>query len=784
MKGKQGEKNLNLAFVTTLDQISENTKLHIAAENVYRLYVNGILAGYGPVRTAHRFTKIAEYPLGQYLNQGKLNIVVEVAGYNVNTYCTTMDAPSFAAEIERDGEIIVSTDKGEFEAHLLSDRVQKAQRYSFQRAFTENYHMTECRSHFYQGSFDRYPKVETEEVEGTRLLKAPLPKHTFQMQRSVILDHGNVEIIEPKDRYESRHLAKQSDTFFCFNPEEIEEKLTFDADSFEFVPGRQKENPYELYDLGRNVTGFLSLDIQVEEDTKVYILWDEILTDQERKTLTYNRVDMVNIVKWELKAGDYQLLSFEPYTMRYAYVAKIGGKASVKEFGIRRYENEDRKIKLSVEDAQLTDIFEAAIHSFEQNAVDILMDCPSRERAGWLCDSYFTAQAEQLITGRNVVEQNFLENYLLAVDSNIPNKMIPMCYPADHTDHNFIANYSCWFVVELLDYYKRTGDRELIDRAKEKVMGILVFFQAYENEYGLLEHMDGWVFVEWSKAADFVQDVNFPSNMLYAHMLQCVDKLYDIPELLKKSESIKEVIRVWSWRGEYFSDNALRMIDRAELKPDSKAVDGGENQVDNGDIQVDSVEIQVDDFGMTDKYNLGTIVPTDNITETCQYYAFYFDTAKQDTDEDLFMRMLNEFGANRDCKKVHSDIFPSNAFIGNYLRLDYYSKHGYPVKVMEECKEYFLGMAEMTSSLWEYDSTVGSCNHGFTSYTANLIIRGLTGFQYACIKDKKIYFTNHEFTKDCQVEIPIENSMLKISIRNGSRTIYMEDNLWSIITEG
>ena len=29
------------------------------------------------------------------------------------------------------------------------------------------------------------------------------------------------------------------------------------------------------------------------------------------------------------------------------------------------------------------------------------MDCPSRERAGWLCDSYFTAKTEYVLTGTN-----------------------------------------------------------------------------------------------------------------------------------------------------------------------------------------------------------------------------------------------------------------------------------------------------------------------------------------------------------------------------------------------
>ena len=50
-------------------------------------------------------------------------------------------------------------------------------------------------------------------------------------------------------------------------------------------------------------------------------------------------------------------------------------------------------------------------------------------------------------------------------------------------------------------------------------MKLLDFFKKYENQDGLLEKLPSWVFVEWSAANNFVQDVNYPSNMLYAGVL-------------------------------------------------------------------------------------------------------------------------------------------------------------------------------------------------------------------------------------------------------------------------
>ena len=140
------------------------------------------------------------------------------------------------------------------------------------------------------------------------------------------------------------------------------------------------------------------------------------------------------------------------------------------------------------------------------------MDCPSRERAGWLCDSFFTARVAMDLCGHSTIEKNFLENFLLPDKFEfLPDGMLPMCYPADHNDGVFIPNWAMWFVIELQEYLVRSGDRELVDALKPKVFALLEYFKPFQNDDGLLENLSSWVFVEWSKANGFVQDVNYPS---------------------------------------------------------------------------------------------------------------------------------------------------------------------------------------------------------------------------------------------------------------------------------
>lgn len=751
------EKNTAAAFACRIRNSKERLCLRIAAENRYRLWINGELQGYGPVRAAKGFTRIAEYEIGnKTLPQGDVIVVAEVWGYNVNTYCSVMDLPFFAAEITDGISVLYSTEQGDFLAFDMTDRKRVVQRYSFQRGFTENYRMERDRHGFYNGDFSLFPQLQTEEVFGCELIAGAQPTHSFPEISGSLKSRGNVEIREPKEHFEAVQLVPVPDRFYCFAPEEIEDKVHDDLDTFDFEENRQGENPYYLYDFGRNITGFVHIKIRVIKKTTLYFMFDEILV--EGKNQINCRRDMnSNVVKWALSEGEYDLLTFEPYTMRYAYAVLIDGEAVLKHVGIRLFQNEKIRLSARISDRELQEIFEAGVHSFEQNDYDIPMDCPSRERAGWLCDSLFTSRAEQLLTGENQAEKNFLENYIMAPqDKNLPEGMIPMCYPADHTDHVFIANYGCWFIIELYDYGKRSGDEQLLLNAKSKVLGILEFFKKYRNKEGLIERMDSWIFVEWSEAAKFIQDVNVPSNFLYAYALECSGKMYHLEDLREQSEYVRSQLRNLAWNGEFFVDHLIRADENG--KPLYPAAAERENKY----------------CDMPQRFQ-GKLVPEKDITETCQYYALTFGKLEEREEFQPFIkRMYEYFGPLRDVKKVYPQVYPSNAFIGDFLRLSYFSSQGFSKKMLAECKDYFLKMAKKTGTLWEYDSTFASCNHGFTSYIVNLILRELIGLVEVDSKKKTAYFTNGKFDIDCTVKLPVADGMVVISVKDGKREINSE----------
>ena len=88
-------------------------------------------------------------------------------------------------------------------------------------------------------------------------------------------------------------------------------------------------------------------------------------------------------------------------------------------------------------------------------------------------------------------------------------------------------------------------------------------------------------------------------------------------------------------------------------------------------------------------------------------------------------KLTNEFGPERMNKGIYPEIYPANAFMGNYMRLSLLSKYGLKEQCTNEIVGYFDYMAKRTGTLWEHNTELASCNHGFASFAA-VFIRELT----------------------------------------------------------
>ena len=665
LKGLSKEVNIQARFVTELPA-AKDTTLYVTGATFYKVYFDGNLIHYGPSPTATGYARVDTVKLPAFHSTSDL--VIEVAGYNSNSYAAVNQESYIAAEIWQDGELVRATGK-DFKAYRVNSRKQKVVRYSGQRHFSEIWNLD---------LHDEPCDIEEITANITYLARrAPLPSITKNALNTAYCKSKFTYIDTFDENYIDETSLSVNRTEFSFDEiiplpmariaqtcYEIKKDSTEAASAL-------SEGEFIAFECKNNSSGLFGLDFIASEGARFIIAFDERLEDGKFpfKLITSNVIEVS-------ASGHNCFENFEIYAFKYFAIFVISGSVEIK--GVQKIDVKNSPAALptlNTDDEELLTIYESALESLRCNTLGILTDCPSRERAGWLGDSSYIARAAYALTKDASVEADFLENYLNHSCKTIPDGMVPMCYPAEHPKGTFIPQYAMWFILQLSEFAQRMPNTYIGD-VKTAIYAILSYFEGFENELGLLEDLPSWNFVEWSMANKWCKGVNFPTNMLYARVLELTHEMYRDEKLLEKCEAIRRTVREMSYDGRFFHDQAMR-------EPD------------------------------------GALTLNGNISETCQYYAFYFGTASEEDYPELVDRLISEFGPSVD---NYPSIEKSNAWMGILLRMDLLLKWGKEDLLISQIKEYFLGMARMTGTLWEHKTVAATLNHGFPSYVAKLLL--------------------------------------------------------------
>ena len=676
---KDEEKSLNYPLTLCAEVESlKDTTLYLTAFSFYRLYINGRFVCAGPARTARGYARVDEVELDEYNVDEKNSIEIQVAGYNCASISTVRQTSFAVCELRRGDEVLLYTGR-DFEGYFDCRRMQKVERYSFQRHFGEIWQVSDK-------DFRKLSK-KVELVAATNAPKylprcVPMPRFET-VSADKYATKGRFSFDETLPYRQNRYSIEIDTAWGRFDEDKVPHK------PFRWIQRQRKETlcgegelPLELHsgeyitvDMERIECGYICIDGEALESADLIVGFSELC---EPEDFQFSNINCQNVIEYFIdKRVKFEHQSFEPYSYRVAIIMVKSGSVRIDRFYTRKYEfDRSRFIARDIRDNALWSIYEAAKATFAHNAVDIYTDCPSRERAGWLCDSYFTGRAEYFLTGKSLVEDAFLENYrLYESDGCFPEGVLPMCYPSDeHQNNKFIPQWDMWYVLEVKEYLTERNtavDKELF---KKSVCGIVNFLEKYENADGLLQNLPSWNFVEWSSANDWVQDVNYPTNFLYSEVLRAAGSLYENIEWLEKAERVARKARELSFDGEVFTDNAC--------------LDGS-----------------------------GKLVNTRNSSEAGQYYAILFGALDINSPEyaRLKAHILDNFES---FDKAGREFVFVNAFIGFYLKMCVLMKMGEKELLSKAVKDFFGGMVESTGTLWEYAQRKGSHDHGFASFAA------------------------------------------------------------------
>ena len=110
---EKGEVNSSVAFSTQFEWDGKAPlKLRLAGCSIFKVFVNGEFAAYGPARGPHGWFRMDEWDLSRVARKGDNRLNIVGVAYNTTTYYIVEHEPFLQAEVLADGKVVRATGDG------------------------------------------------------------------------------------------------------------------------------------------------------------------------------------------------------------------------------------------------------------------------------------------------------------------------------------------------------------------------------------------------------------------------------------------------------------------------------------------------------------------------------------------------------------------------------------------------------------------------------------------------------------------------------------------------
>lgn len=488
-------------------------RLFISAERDYQLYVNGqfICRGVPPSPFYYKFYDTVD--LSEHLRKGQNCIAVLVS---------QIGAPRIglvAELVNGNDNVIMATDE--------SWRVRSRTGWSIpEGADVENTHFQEifdARLHptgwtdpdFDDGDWNTprlYPPIGQRGCPWKRMVerRTPHPAEWEVLPKAVtavregkdILSRGPVDhlsaVLSAPGREPQHARIENRDNLLMENGSTILQRSTnhHDDPAFDGIYA-----PSIVLDFGKVITGYLTIELEGTNGGQLDIGYAERLLDGEFN----NAIEVPYADRYMMKEGTQRFESTIWKGFRYVKLRLSGTEepVSIRSVRVRNctYPYEKRG-DFEADDERLNEIFDICRYTIRLCSRDFLMDTPWRERNQWLGDnSAVTLPGIYSCFGDTALPRQFLKQ---AAATPLPNGLLvnnsqtqdALSYPLANGLGNPIPDYSLYWIQGILDYYRFTGDAEMVRSVYPHVVNILQYHFRHLNEYGLVSDLPVWVFID------------------------------------------------------------------------------------------------------------------------------------------------------------------------------------------------------------------------------------------------------------------------------------------------
>ena len=712
---------------------ASDIEVHITACSFYRLYVNGHIVMHGPARAGYGTLRVDKVDISEFANIGENIIAVEVTSHGdpFKSYSNEIlcHPGLLALAIVSGGELIDRTDNSWKGIHL-TQRVQFAERISHCREIAEIYYLDN--SYF---SWRNDPEmcdfdVEMLEWEDTLIPRGMLMPTLECEDKKYLTDFGSA-YIDRNRKIDLPWFEAQHKEYFSALDErpgveflQTVEQNICKTDRIQVgqggvVSGKVSDDAYLNFDFIESRMGFIGIEFVCEQDGIVDIVHLEsygYYDDKSHLSLQPNHVTRLHV-----KKGNTSFVSMEPALFRYIKLYFRGtGAFCVKNLYSLDYSYPDNGNGFfQCSDDDINRLYRAARRTLKLNTLDIFMDCPERERGGWLCDSFWTARAACQMLGDLSVEKAFIENFLEVSADKIWNAFFPEVFPGtklNQTQCVSITTWSFWLMLELCEYVKRSSDHLMAEKYAARVEEFVNGSMSLIGSSGLIENLP-CLFIDWSfsNSAEFCQPISTAANALFAKMLIDLAGLYGREDWLAQGRKMRRIIC------DVFMANNGRLVKSAPAMPDSLTFENG------------------------------VFRSRGYFSESAQYLMIWsglFDDLEDDGEKAVAGIVIDRTVRNMGPapEYPHSPrVGGANLFIGLCIRLDMLAKYGRYDALMTEMKKiYGFHLKEGPGTFWEDVDMVGTSRcHGFNAHAGVHLTRDILGLGIPDEETKSIRIDPH-----------------------------------------
>ncbi|MFB9279095.1 family 78 glycoside hydrolase catalytic domain [Cohnella cellulosilytica] len=463
--------------------------LDITADDYYKAYVNGAFVGQGPAQSDAEEYYYNRLDIRDALRPGRNAIAVHVyyQGLLNRAYNSADYRQGLIAEIRAGDRLLVKSDETWKAIRGTDNRPGEAIGYDTQ--FTER---VDARL-----SLGRWTAADYDDASWPNAAVHPNADYRFTLQPTPILS------VYKKKPVQVARLA----------------------------PG------HYLIDFGEELTGQFTMKARGEAGEEVEILSGEELLPDGRSVRYELRCNCLYRDTWALSGGEDTFETFDYKGFR--YVEARGPEKALQPDSfraiVRHYPLDEGSCRFASSDERMNRIFAICKNGVKYGAQENYVDCPTREKGQYLGDNTVIGHSHMLISGDLRLYRKAIEQF--ARSSSVCEGL--MAVVPGHLMQE-IADYSLQWPMQLLEYYRYSGDLAFVERMYPYAERLLTYFESHEREDGLLRDVfDKWNLVDWPQELrdgyDF--DLSRPvgpgcHNVVNAFYLGCIRATNEIRDAL------------------------------------------------------------------------------------------------------------------------------------------------------------------------------------------------------------------------------------------------------------